>query len=74
MNKNIKSLEALVDSHRLVIVQALQQLRDDLRNHAESVRETAPADSDYDYYAAVVSNDIYELALTVNNTLSVWSK
>ena len=74
MSRNIESLEALVASHRSVIVQAFQQLRDDLQNHAQSVQEIEPADSDYDYYASVVSNDIYDLAITVDNTLSLWSK
>ncbi|WP_329005804.1 hypothetical protein OHA18_20695 [Kribbella sp. NBC_00709] len=73
MSKNIESLEALVANHRAVIVQAFQQLRDDLRNHAQSVQDIEPSDSDYDYYASVVSNDIYELAITVDNTLSLWS-
>lgn len=69
---NTESLHELVHIHRLVIEQAIQQLQDGLRNHAASVASIEPSDTDYAYYAAVVSNDIHDLKGQVESILSTW--
>jgi transcription initiation factor IIE alpha subunit len=68
----IRSLEELVRTHHRVIRNALQALYDDVNAHERYNREQDPDDEQYLYYVAVVSNDIYDLKMHVDGTLSVW--
>ncbi|GAA1146893.1 hypothetical protein GCM10009630_51650 [Kribbella jejuensis] len=69
---SIRSLEELVRTHHRVIRNALQALYDDVNAHQDHYREQDPGDEQYLYYVAVVSNDIYDLKMHVDGTLSVW--
>lgn len=68
----IRSLEELVRNHHRLISKALQALYDDVLSHERYNREEDPNDDEYLYYVAVVSNDIYDLKMHVDGTLSVW--
>jgi hypothetical protein len=68
----IRSLEELVRNHHRLISNAFRALQDDVTAHERHNREEDPADDEYLYYVAVVSNDIYDLKMQVEGTLSVW--
>ncbi|MEV6895683.1 hypothetical protein [Kribbella sp. NPDC051137] len=68
----VRTLEGLVSNHHRLISNAMQALYDDVLSHERYNREQDPNDDEYLYYVAVVSNDIYDLKMHIDATLSVW--
>jgi len=68
----IRSLEELVRNHHRLISSAFRALQDDVTAHEQHSRELDPHDEQYLYYVAVIANDIYDLKMQVDATLSVW--